>query len=87
MMSFASLVCSCGHMSDKNGRSIDNMTDSIILDSVSNDDTRTNLFGIETEKEEVEAIRNLADAGILKIDSISLENNKFKFAIIEFCRS
>lgn len=84
MVSFASLMCSCGHMSEKNGRSIDNMTDSVISDSVSNNNARINLFGIETEKEEVGAIRNLAAAGILKIDSISLENNKFKFAIIEF---
>lgn len=84
MMSFASLMCSCGQVSDKNDRSVDKMIDSVISDSVSNNDPRIKLFGIETEKEEVGVIRNLAAASILKIDSISLENNKFKFAIIEF---
>ena len=42
------------------------------------------IFGVVTKADELSVLKNLSEAGVLKIDSLVVEEGKFKFAIVEF---
>ena len=42
------------------------------------------IFGVVTKADELSVLKNLSEAGVLKIDSLVVEEGQFKFAIVDF---
>ncbi len=47
-------------------------------------DEEIELFGVMTKRDDLSIMYNLSKAGVLKVDSISENDGKLKFAIVEF---
>ena len=84
IMSFLIIAgCGIGCTHVNNGGSV---RKDIVSDSITNRDNHKmyTVFGVETEDEEYSVLKSLDEAGILKIDSISMDDSAFQFAIVEF---
>lgn len=79
----AFLFCGCGRTSKKSETGSKETRDRIVEDA-ENKSTRIKLFGVETEPDEYSVVRTLAAAGILKVDTVEVEDGKFQAAIVEF---
>lgn len=74
------MMSSCGNTSDK-------CVKPIVSNNSENSRTeyvKAYIFGVETEWDEYSVAKNLEIAGIIKIDTISMDNGKFQSAIVEF---
>ena len=74
------MMSSCGNTSEKCVKTtVSNNSKTSRTDSV-----KVCIFGVEAERDECSVAKKLEKAGILKIDTISMDNGKFQSAIVEF---
>lgn len=82
-VALALTTVSCEHARRENG-----LTQSITKDSIcvnkGNDSSKCRIFDVEANRDEQSVLRCLEKKGVIKIDSIKVENDKLQFAIIEF---
>lgn len=77
--------CSCGRPSGT--------TKEVVKDTVVNanagykradQDASVKIFGVSCKKDEQSVLMALSNAGIMEVDTIELEDGRFRFAIVEF---
>lgn len=79
------VLCSCGRPSGTHQEAvIDTVVNAKTDKKFADQDASVKIFGVSCKKDEHSVIMALENAGIIGVDTIELEDGRFRFAIVEF---
>lgn len=79
------VLCSCGRPSGTHQEAVNDSVVNAEADYTRADqDASVKIFGVSCKKDEHSVLMALSNAGIMEVDTIELEDGRFRFAIVEF---